>query len=154
MEPIIKNILQICIVTADVKAMMERYEKHYGISGWRFADGEKGFPPEEKALNLTTRGVPGDFEITLASAMVGNVEIELIQPLDDISDYARFLKEKGEGVHHVCIEADNERLAEKMKERGIDELMSGTIPGASRFVYYDATPEIGLTLEVLSEADI
>ena len=154
MEPIIKNILQICIVTSDVKAMMERYERHYGIGGWKFVDGEKGFPPEEKALDLTTRGVRGDFEITLASAMVGNVEIELIQPLDDISDYARFLKEKGEGIHHVCIEADNERLADKMKERGIDELMSGTIPGTARFVYYDATPDIGLTLEVLGQADI
>ena len=154
MEPIIKKIFQICIVTADVKAMMKRYEENYGIGPWQFTDGEAGFPPEKKAQKLTTRGVPGNFEISIATAKIGDMEIELIQPLDDVSDYARFLKEKGEGVHHVCVTADNERLAARMKEQGIDELMSGTIPGAVRFVYYDATPDIGLTLEVLSEPDL
>ena len=154
MEPIIKRIFQICVVTADVKAMMERYEKHYGIGGWKFIDGEKGFPPEDKAVNLKTRGIPGNYEISIATASVGDIEIELIQPLDDVSDYAIFLKEKGEGIHHVCLEADNERMAKKMEERGIPELISGTIPGAVRFVYYDATPDLGFTFEMLGEPDL
>ena len=39
----------------------------------------------------------------LAVATVGQVQWELIQPLDDESLYARFLAEKGEGVHHVAV---------------------------------------------------
>ena len=154
MDPMIKKIFQIGIVTKDVKAMMKRYEEIYGIGGWVFTDGEAGFPPEKKARNLVTRGVPGDFEISIATAKVGDMEIELIQPLDDVSDYAKFLREKGEGVHHLCIVADNERLTAAMNERGVPELMSGTIPGVTRFVYFDSAPEIGMTIEFCGEPDL
>ena len=35
--------------------------------------------------------------------MVGRVMWELIEPLDEEGIYARFLAEKGEGVHHVAV---------------------------------------------------
>ena len=149
MEPLIKKITQIGIVTKDIKGMIKRYEKVYGITDWFFTDGEIGFDPSQKAHDLTTRGVKKDFEISLAQAMIGDVEIELIQPLDDNSDYALFLKEKGEGVHHICVETDQERMPAAMKERGIPELMSGKVTGVSHFIYYDTVPEIGMTVEVL-----
>ncbi len=35
--------------------------------------------------------------------MVGRVMWELIEPLDEEGIYARFLAEKGEGIHHVAV---------------------------------------------------
>jgi 4-hydroxyphenylpyruvate dioxygenase-like putative hemolysin len=47
--------------------------------------------------SMTARARPG------ASNMIGRVQWELIEPLDDKSVYARFLAEKGEGVHHIAL---------------------------------------------------
>lgn len=153
MEPLIKKILQIGIVTKDAKAMMKCYEEVYGITGWLFVDGTKGFDPAQKARDLTTRGVNHDFEITLAQAMIGDVQIELIQPLDEVSDYGLFLKEHGEGIHHICVEADQARMPAAMRERGIGELLSGTIPNSYHFIYYNTISDIGMTVEVCYPPD-
>jgi len=37
----------------------------------------------------------------------GNMFIQLVEPLDTDSAIARFLAEKGEGVHHVCFAVDD-----------------------------------------------
>lgn len=152
MEPLIRQILQIGIVTKDVKAMVRRYEEQYGITGWTLIDGEKGFDPEQKAVDLEVRGKRCDFEISLASVWVGDVELELIQPLDDLSDYASFLKEHGEGVHHISIGTDPKAFAAKMKERGVAELMKGTIPKTADWIYYDSESEIGMIAEVVDKS--
>ena len=57
--------------------------------------------------------------------MVGRVMWELIQPLDDESIYARFLAEKGEGMHHIAVATPNfdETLVTQVK-RGT-EIFSG-----------------------------
>lgn len=152
MESMIRKIVQIGIVTKDIKAMVKRYEEFYGIGGWMVIDGEKGFDPDQKAINTEVRGVPCEFEISLAQAMVGDVQIELIQPLDDLSDYARFLKEYGEGVHHICIDADPAAFAQKMAERNIPVLMKGTIPKSADWTYYDANDELGMIVEVVDRS--
>ncbi|HEX7557090.1 MAG TPA: methylmalonyl-CoA epimerase [Leptolinea sp.] len=38
---------------------------------------------------------------------VGESEIELVKPLVDDSPIARFLSEKGAGIHHICLQVDN-----------------------------------------------
>jgi methylmalonyl-CoA epimerase len=49
---------------------------------------------------------------------VGESSIELVQPTRDDTGVARFLANKGEGFHHVCLEVDDlaaelDRLAEQ-----------------------------------------
>ena len=63
--------------------------------------------------------------------MVGRVMWELIQPLDDESIYARFLAEKGEGMHHIAVATPNfdETLVTQVK-RGT-EIFSG-IPDTNK----------------------
>jgi 4-hydroxyphenylpyruvate dioxygenase-like putative hemolysin len=56
-----------------------------------------------KAEDFREYGQPVERSWRLAVATVGQVQWELIQPLDDESLYARFLAEKGEGVHHVAV---------------------------------------------------
>ena len=148
MEPVITKIDHICIVTRDIKALLKRYEEVYGLTGFFLVDGEKGLDPTKKAQNLTTRGVKTDYNFSLSSGMIGDIRIEIVQPLDDKSDYALFLKEKGEGIHHVGVQVDTERMREIMQERGVGELATGTVRGNIDFVYYDTTPEIGMNIEV------
>ena len=112
----IKNITQIGIVTGDLYAMVDRYQKLYGIGPWEIRDGKKGF--KDEAEDLMVYGKRQDFKVSLALCMAGNVQLELIQPLDEYSDYARHLKEHGEGhIHHISILTDNQAFRETMAER-------------------------------------
>ena len=51
----------------------------------------------------------GPFKITsggsvlkLAHGLIAGVTFELLQPLEDKSLWAKFLKDHGEGIHHIC----------------------------------------------------
>ena len=77
----------------------------------------------EKALDfyLTTFGVGTDEIVEIPAQLVkaallriGGSQIELIQPTDEESGVARFIDNRGEGVHHICFEMED--LATKLVE--------------------------------------
>lgn len=148
MSGLMKRIEQIGIVTRDVKAMAKRYEEIYGVGPWIIADGEGGLDPKYQAVDLTVRGKRQDFGVSLAWAKVGDIEIELIQPLDEHSDYGKFLKEHGEGIHHISLVTDVPEFKKTMEQRGIPTLMTGRVPGVETWIYYDTPEELGMTVEI------
>ncbi len=38
---------------------------------------------------------------------VGESEVELVKPLSDDSTVAKYISERGQGIHHVCFQVDN-----------------------------------------------
>jgi methylmalonyl-CoA/ethylmalonyl-CoA epimerase len=49
-----------------------------------------------------------------------NGEIELLEPIDSNSGIAKFLKTKGEGIHHICLEVDNiDQALNTIAEQGV-----------------------------------
>jgi methylmalonyl-CoA/ethylmalonyl-CoA epimerase len=42
--------------------------------------------------------------VRIAFLGVGESKVELVEPTDDTTGVARFLENKGEGFHHVCLE--------------------------------------------------
>lgn len=143
----IENITQIGIVTGDLYGMVRRYESDYGIGPWEIRDGKIGF--QDEAEDLTVYGVRQDFKISLALCMAGNVQLELIQPLDELSDYAKHLKEHGEGVvHHISIITDNGAFRETMAQKQIGSVMRGHVVGVETFEYFDTGKELGVKVEI------
>ena len=69
---------------------MRRYVDDYGIGPWQVYTSAAG-----KAEDFREYGQPVARSWRLAVATVGDVQWELIEPLDDESVYARFLAEKG-----------------------------------------------------------
>jgi methylmalonyl-CoA epimerase len=72
------------------------------------------------ALHLeleTVMDIPTD-RVRIAFLGVGESKIELVEPTDDTTGVARFLANKGEGFHHVCLEVQN--LAETLLRLEID----------------------------------
>jgi methylmalonyl-CoA epimerase len=56
--------------------------------------------------------------VRIAFLGLGASKVELVEPTDDTTGVARFLANKGEGFHHVCIEVAN--LTEELTRLGID----------------------------------
>lgn len=46
-------------------------------------------------------------KVKVAILKLEDTKIELLQPLDDSSPISKFLTEKGEGIHHLAITADD-----------------------------------------------
>ncbi len=63
--------------------------------------------------------VPGQKSV-VAFLPVGESEIELVKPASDDSGVAKFLREHGSGMHHLCLEVDNiEEMLSDLKSKGI-----------------------------------
>ena len=61
--------------------------------------------------------VPTD-RVRIAFLSVGESKIELVSPTDETTGVARFLANKGEGFHHVCLEVAD--LAAELTRLGIE----------------------------------
>lgn len=51
---------------------------------------------------------------------VGDSEVELVKPTSPDSGVAKFVDEKGGGMHHLCFEVDNiDEMLTQLKDKGI-----------------------------------
>lgn len=51
---------------------------------------------------------------------VGDSEVELVKPTTDDSGVAKFLSERGGGMHHLCFEVDDiEGMLAQLKAKGV-----------------------------------
>lgn len=87
----------------------------------------------ETALGLTvehTEEIP-EQETMAAMMLVGESEVELVQPTTATSGMAKFLSKRGSGLHHICFEVDDivATLAE-LKENGIRLINEEPVIGA------------------------
>lgn len=48
-----------------------------------------------------------DQGVKAALIHIGDTELEFIQPINPDTGVAKFLENKGEGIHHICIEVDD-----------------------------------------------
>jgi len=68
-----------------------------------------------------------------------DTRLELIEPLEDTSPISKFLKERGEGIHHIAITADEiENDVNHAKENGmkfLGELRTGSYGRKITFIH-------------------
>lgn len=143
-----KDVVQVAVVVNDAKATMERYETVYGIGPWEIMELNR-----ETARDIIANGAPipegEDFQVILAMSKIGNMNLELIEPITPNSDYYTYLKEHSEGFHHVAIIQDDS-FADLMKKRGIHVISSATL-GHTDCVYYDTRKDLGFIVETFRE---
>jgi Glyoxalase/Bleomycin resistance protein/Dioxygenase superfamily len=145
-EPSFSETVQIGIVVRDLEATMRRYVDEYGIGPWEIHEFAAG-----GAEDLHEHGRPVERSWRLATTMVGQMQWELIEPRDEESDYARFLVEKGEGVHHIAVAPANyDRALAEETNRGREAVLSGTFSGF-RVAYLPTEHDLGVIVEIFSD---
>src|ERR671910_806721 len=139
-EPVFNETLQLGIVVRDLEATVRRYADDYGIGPWNFAQMDLG-----EAHKYREYGQPTDPPTPPPPAMVGNVMGELIEPLDEDGMYARFLAEKGEGIHHVAVGTPNfdETVAQAERENKV--ILSCEFSGID-IAYLDTQRDLGVII--------
>jgi hypothetical protein len=85
--------------------------------------------------------------------MLGDVMLELIEPLDDDSIYADFLREHGEGLHHVGLDVPNYANAlATLEGKGVRDIAGGLYKGV-RYAYLSTDRDLGFIGEIFDWPD-
>lgn len=142
-----RKVMQICAVVRDIQKSMEEYWKILGIGPWNVYT----FSPETiREFTLHGQPVKHSFEFIVATAWVGEIQFELVQPVKGPTIYESFLKEKGEGFPHIKEKVDDDEIEEtlkKFKEKGINVIQSGKFD-EDVFYYLNTEPTLGILYEI------
>jgi methylmalonyl-CoA/ethylmalonyl-CoA epimerase len=97
----LKKINHVAVVVGDIDESLKFWQDAMGIELHHVED-----VPSQKSM--------------VAFLPIGESEVELVKPTSDDSGVAKFLAERGGGMHHLCFEVDNivEMMAE-LKAKGI-----------------------------------
>jgi hypothetical protein len=109
--------------------------------------------PSPPLNELRYRGEPTDARIAVAITYSGDLQVELIQPLDDHpSPYRDFRAEYGSGLHHVAHFTDDYDAALAVySSRGLIPYFQGHgLTADQRFSYFES-PSHGGTVNELVE---
>ncbi|HEY1839703.1 MAG TPA: VOC family protein [Mycobacterium sp.] len=92
-------------------------------------------------------GHPADFVANISLSYLGDMQLELIEPVRGPNIYSDFLRDSGAGLHHICVEADSPEAFDaalaSAAEQGAAVAQQGVMPGGLRFAYLSA-PQSGV----------
>jgi len=150
-DPIFSAINHLCVVTRDVDRAVRVWADKYGVGPWRV------YTYETSNIAASVDGAPVEFAMRVGLCHLGaTTRIEIIQPLDDRSPYARSLVERGDAdhLHHVRLDvADHDVALGRLQGLGLDTIMSGRFEGgepgtSSRATYFATQDDVGFIIEV------
>ncbi|ASW98200.1 VOC family protein [Mycobacterium intracellulare] len=142
MTPLLESPTQIAWVTTDLDATETALTGLLGVRKWvRIPDVH--FAPDACSYH----GKPADFVASISLSYLGDMQLELIQPVRGENIYSDFLRECGVGLHHICMEAESPEQFEaalvQAAERGAAVVQQGVMPGGIQFAYV-AAPQAGV----------
>lgn len=144
--PTRKRAIQNAWVVNDIEASARRWSATLGIGPFFVAEyGDRIFD------TLEYRGAPGHLRMKTAIAFSGDMQIELIEPMDDSPSAYRDLYAPGEtGFHHLCFWSDDiDADLAHYTDSGCSIANVGKMRGGPRFAYIDARPTTGCMIELL-----
>jgi glyoxalase/bleomycin resistance protein/dioxygenase superfamily protein len=141
----LRRVVHVGLVVRDVESSARRCYEAFGIGPWCFYT----FTPDS-VENMRVHGERVDHAMRIGSARIGEIEWELIQPLDDNSIYAEHLQQYGEGLHHVLVDAGEYDEARARLSRDFLEVASGEWAGHP-YSYFDTRESLGCLVEICRE---
>jgi catechol 2,3-dioxygenase-like lactoylglutathione lyase family enzyme len=138
------NLFQVAYVVRDVEAAEQWFQRILGVpSFFRMENVEVGH-------GCSYRGQPADYASHLSLGYLGDVQIELIEPVRGQSPYTEFLAGKGPGLHHLAfLVPDFEATVAFLGEGGLELVAGGQLGPGSQFAYFDCEAEGFSVIEIL-----
>ena len=137
-------VCQVAVVVEDVEETSEAWAKLLGVEvpDWSMTD-----PPEMSHVKY--KGETTEARAKLAFFDLGQVRLEIIEPVDRPSTWGDFFDEHGQGLHHIAffVEGMDEVLM-ALEDQGLTLVQRGDYTGG-RYAYVDGTAQLGCILELL-----
>ena len=146
MDPIFTQITQVALVVKDVEKTVRTFADEYGIGPWNIYTLDSA---TVKEMEIGERRK--DYRYKQATTYIGSTHFEIIEPLDDESIYAEFLRNYGEGIHHIAFSTDHDKTMEFFHKKGKKAMQAGTICGKHKFSYVDCMDDLKMIVEFNKE---
>ncbi len=140
-----ERFFRIGIVVKDIDETIKHYERTFGFGPFeiRYVD----YP------TATYYGQVAGYRGKRAFFFMGPVQIELIELVDGKTIHEDFLREKGEGLHHLGFWVDNIEESKKRAEAlGYKVIQSYTRPDNTGFAYLDSDKIGGVLFEIIQKS--
>lgn len=142
------QIKQICVLVKDVNRAMKNYCEILGVGPW---DIRHFRPDTVRDFYVKGQHLTEGFDYICAVTWIGDIEFELIQPVEGPNIYWETLQKKGEGLHHFKIVIpDNNELKEyvaELEKKGFSVTQTGWIDDDVHY-YFNTESELALVLEL------
>lgn len=129
-----RHINHVCIAVEDIEASMRFYRDVFGVQ-------------QGEVVEIADQGVRA------ALLRVGGSQLEFIQPTDPTGSVAKFIRRRGETVHHICFEVEDLPGAlRRLDEQGIaviDETPRDGLSGQIGFIHPKSTN--GVLIELVDQ---
>jgi len=133
---------QVAIVVKNIDETVKFYTEVFGIGPFEIR--EVNFP------HATYYGQKGGYRGKRAYAKLGPVTLELVELIDGKTVHETFLKEKGEGLHHIGFTVKDLQKCEKEAEKlGLKVVQSMKREDGSGFIYLDSDRIGGAMFELI-----
>jgi methylmalonyl-CoA/ethylmalonyl-CoA epimerase len=124
------SLTQVGVVVKDVKQVAERLA-FLGIGPFQ----EMVLPKERQEL---FRGKPALADAKILCAALGEIQLELVQPIARESPHREYLDAKGEGIQHIMVVVDDiEKEIKRLTDKGCTVLLDIHMPGGQHGAYID-----------------
>jgi methylmalonyl-CoA/ethylmalonyl-CoA epimerase len=137
-------ICQVGLIVRDIERSIAAYSRVFGMS-----EPEVIVTDGPEIAHTRFKGEPTDARAKLAFFQMGQVSLELIEPIGGPSTWREFLDEKGEGVHHIAFFVkDTDEAVRFLDGEDISVVQQGDYTGG-RYTYLDSASALGVALELL-----
>lgn len=138
------TITQVAIIVRDIETRAKAWADLLGVP----VPEIKVTAPVELA-QTEYEGAPTPARARLAFFHLGQVDLELIEPIDGPSTWKDQLDQHGDSLHHIAfhIQGMPEKLA-YLSAKGIPLVQRGEYSGG-RYAYVASAPQLGAILELL-----
>jgi methylmalonyl-CoA/ethylmalonyl-CoA epimerase len=138
------DVGQIGVVVKDLDRAVAFFESTFGVGPFRIQELE--------APNVWDRGREIHIKARLGFATMGQVELELIHIIEGDSVHLEFLREHGEGLHHLGFRVkDFKAKLEQARAMGFEVLQTG--PMGRVYAYLDTRQHGGVIVELIEDTE-
>ncbi|HET6348309.1 MAG TPA: methylmalonyl-CoA epimerase [Candidatus Krumholzibacteria bacterium] len=124
----IQGIDHVAIAVADIDAAVQTFETVFG-------------------MRVTHREAVGEFKVMTVTMSTGGTDIELVQATSPDSPIAKFVAERGAGLHHIALKVpDIDTALSMLREQGVPLVDQTARPGKNgsrvAFIHPKATNRV------------
>lgn len=143
--------IQVGVLVKDLEAYLQKLEQIFGIGPFRIAE----YPPADELPFREYHGKEGNFTAKFCFYELGNIQLELIQPLEGENIWQDFIDTHGPGIHHLkFMVPEHDNVHRYLQENGYEISQQGAAVGPNKgrvWAFYPTYDEIGFDVELMNE---
>jgi methylmalonyl-CoA/ethylmalonyl-CoA epimerase len=146
-DPGLKKVVQVAVVVKDIEASSKLWAELLGMPVPKISTTRPGHE-----VNETYRGKPSEGQVKLTFFNLGQVVIELLQPISEGTSWKEYLDKKGEGVQHLGFQViDPDKTSDALEKAGYPVFHKGRYDSLDgTYIYHDTQDALGVVIELLN----